>query len=208
MKYAKMKRQKHVLNENEVVQIIDDRTSNILVKKVNGEKVRTKVENLESLPVGDPKHLGTTANGNHVYDRKNSHIHKDALPNLVDVIPQLTPNENFQIIEHDFGIVIGKTHCVEVSEKDFPNIYFAQRKHRDGETKFVQYRKPEPTQYMTVILKKIDQGYLVITAFNGRKPEPEPWDEKAFHNDPRGYEAAKAASKRFWDNHALIEEQI
>lgn len=205
MKYAKVKQQKQLLNENEVVQIIDDSTSDLLVKKVNGEKVRVKQEHLEPLPIGNSKHFGMTKNGYQVYDRKKSHIARDVLPNLVDVIPQIEPAENFQIIEYDFGKVIGKTYCVELTEKDRPNIYYKRRKYREGQTKFVRYRQPDPTQYMTIILKKIDEGYLVITAFNGRIAEPEPWDENAFKQDPRGYEAAKAASEKFWNNHALIE---
>jgi hypothetical protein len=80
----------------------------------------------------------------------------------------------------------------------------AQRPHRRGPTRFVKGREPEPCDTVFVALKKIRlHRYLLVTGFVGERPEPEPWDERAFSfsKDPG---AARERSKRFWSDHALV----
>lgn len=97
--------------------------------------------------------------------------------------------------------MVGETICIAVSEGD--EIVFAQRPGRRGLTKFVRNRNPEPCRYVTVVLKRIPEGYLLVTGFIGRKAEPEPWDDRHFQQqaDPA---AAETKARAFWEKRALV----
>ncbi|MFO7807213.1 MAG: hypothetical protein R6V40_02195 [Candidatus Moraniibacteriota bacterium] len=45
--------------------------------------------------------------------------------------------------------------------------------------------------------------YVLITAFVGKRPQPEPWDARNFSQQPDPQEAERLA-REFWSNHALI----
>jgi hypothetical protein len=73
-------------------------------------------------------------------------------------------------------------------------IVFAKRPGRFGLTRFVKNRKPEPCSKVVVILKKGNYDEVVlVTAFVGHRPEPEPWDRNA-----------TAKSQAFWSTRALV----
>ena len=148
--------------------------------------------------------IGLTKNGIPVIDRYRSHIHGDILDLLATVLSEYVVEGAFVIITHDFGRVVGHTTCVPTSSDD--RTYLKQRPGRRGPSRFVLNREPMECSKLTFILKRIDDGYLLITAFIGDKPEPEPWDLNAFDKDPRGFSAARKASLGFWETHALIEE--
>jgi len=104
-----------------------------------------------------------------------------------------------QFIEQEVNLLplvgeeIGRTICVPTGESD--RIVFAARPGKTGVTRFVFGRQAEPTSWLTVVLKKAEEDgtYVLITAFFGRKPEPEPWDDRATQN-----------SHEFWRKHALV----
>ena len=104
-----------------------------------------------------------------------------------------TKVEDFEIIEYNFDYIIGKSYCVPTTQKD--KIYFKKRPGRNGESRFVVNREPTPTSHLTFITKKINEGYICLTAFIGSPAPPEPFDPKA-----------NKKSIDFWNNHALIEE--
>ncbi|MCR4278304.1 MAG: hypothetical protein NUV81_00130 [bacterium] len=131
--------------------------------------------------------------GEVVVDRHRSHLH----PGVERLLPEAfgrigSAGRNFFVEEIDFGRLIGETVCVATGPGD--QIVFAKRPERAGLTRFVKKRKPEVCSKLVVILKAGDcDEYVLITAFIGGRPEPEPWDRNA---TPRSVE--------FWKAHALV----
>ena len=138
--------------------------------------------------------LGRTSEGCPVFDRPRSHHHlsNDVLANALQRLT--TRNAPFVRELIDFGAVIGVTTCVPTSTKD--EIIYAQRPGRYGASRFVLNRAPVPSSTVVVIVKQVQEQpaqYILITAFIGSLPEPEPWDKNA-----------TTASLDFWSSHALI----
>lgn len=132
--------------------------------------------------------------GEAVVDRQDSHLHESVLPHLSTALTQIEGlGRKFLIEEVDFGRQIGETICVATGLGD--EIVFAQRPKRFGLTRFVKNRKSETCSSVVVILKAGEQTgvYVLITAYIGRKAEPEPWDRNA-----------TASALEFWNSHALV----
>jgi len=132
--------------------------------------------------------------GEVVVDRHQSHLHPDVeclLPEAFDEIK--SAGREYFVEEVDFGRLIGETICVPTGSGD--KIVFAKRPKRFGLSRFVKNRQSEPCSTVVVILKKAEgfDGYVLVTAFIGRRPEPEPWDRNA-----------TAKSREFWSSHALV----
>ena len=133
-----------------------------------------------------------TKNGETVVDRHNSHLHDGVSAVLPEALLRIDPmGKDFLVEEVTFSGVIGETTCVATGAGD--QVVFAQRLKRFGLTRFVKGKSPEPCKSIVVILKKVENGYVLITAFIGHKAEPEPWDRNA-----------TPASKEFWSTHALV----
>lgn len=138
--------------------------------------------------------LGILASGEAVVDRHHSHLHGDVLSLLPEALAEVNSlGRKFLIHEHDFGRVVGETVCVPTGPGD--EIVYAKRPKRFGHSRFVKNRNPEPCNAVTVILKRddLEDYYVLITAFVGHRPEPEPWDRNANGN-----------SHAFWNSHALV----
>lgn len=137
----------------------------------------------------------TLASGEPVYDRHNSHVHGEVMQLLPAAFAKINAQgRKFLIEEVDFGQPVGETICVATGQDD--QIVYAKRPKRFGHTRFVKNRNPEPCSAVTVILKQDDyyeDYYVLITAFVGHRPEPEPWDRNANGN-----------SLAFWNSHALV----
>jgi hypothetical protein len=134
------------------------------------------------------------ASGEAVIDRFNSHVHDGMARLLPAALSRVhSQGRKFLIEEVDFGQPIGETICVPTGPGD--EIVYAIRPKRFGHSRFVKNRKPEICSKVVVILKRDDfeDYYVLITAFVGHKPEPEPWDRNA-----------NGASHAFWSSHALI----
>jgi len=133
--------------------------------------------------------------GEVVVDRFHSHLHRGVAPLLPEALARIESNgRDFLVEEVDFGRPIGETICVPTGPGD--EIVFAKRPKRFGLTRFVKNRKPEPSSSVTVVLKVTgeDRGaYVLLSAFIGGKPEPEPWDKNATEK-----------SVAFWVSHALV----
>jgi len=138
--------------------------------------------------------LGTLASGELVYDRYNSHLHENVKAILAEAFSKIdSRSECFTIREIDFGRIIGESSCVSTSGRDA--IVYAFRPKRNGATRFVKNRKPEPSSNAVVILKRDDYKpyYILITAFVGSIAAKEPWDPRATDED-----------REFWETHALV----
>ena len=146
---------------------------------------------------------GELSDGSIVVDCDPSHVAADEASEVLRALNRIDPQGRSSVEEEvTFPKEVGLTKCVETTSGD--QIVFAQRPNRKGLTRFVKGRAPEPTKSVFVVLKKErDHRYLLITGFIGGKPEPEPWDEKAFALSSNPKEARNRSIK-FWDNHALV----
>lgn len=140
-----------------------------------------------------------------VVDRHSSHLKADVAEHLPLALAQIESlGRDFLIEEVDFGQPIGETTCVLTGPLD--EIVFAKRPKRFGPTRFVKNRTPESCSSIVVILKTADEQpgtYVLISAFIGRKPEPEPWDQRNFAQKSNPAEAERL-SREFWASHALL----
>jgi len=138
--------------------------------------------------------IGILKSGESVADRSDgSHIHESVKPYIVEALASIDAEQkDFLVEEVNFGKEIGKSVCVVTEMHD--QIIFAQRPNRFGHTRFVIGKEPEPCSSVVVILKLTEeQGYVLLTAFIGRKAEPEPWDRNATEK-----------SAEFWSTRALV----
>lgn len=143
---------------------------------------------------------GVLKNGVVVYDKDfGSHNWlSDEL--LQEGLSKIQLNKEFEVFEIDYERIIGTTSCVNTNEQD--EVFFARRQFRKTDTRFVKGKKPEPTNYAVIILKKLDQkSALIVTAFIGKKAEKEIGDPTI------STEKEKELSDNFWANHALIIEE-
>jgi len=141
--------------------------------------------------------------GEAVVDRHNSHLHEGVARFLPDALARIeSGGREFFVEEVDFGRPIGETTCVATAAGD--QVVFAKRPRRWGNSRFVLNRTPEQCSSLVVILKAGGNGeYILITAFIGHRPQPEPWDHRNFsqQQDPQ---LAERLSREFWSLHALV----
>lgn len=130
--------------------------------------------------------------GQQVFDRADSHIHSGVLRFLSAALAHIHSQDRGFIAEDvDFGIDIGQTICVKTLPGD--DVIFVQRVGREGLSRFVRSRQPEPTSFVAVVLKELLGGsYELRTAYFGQLSQPEPWDKNA-----------TTKSREFWLRHAL-----
>ncbi|MEK7639150.1 MAG: hypothetical protein AAB388_03255 [Patescibacteria group bacterium] len=143
--------------------------------------------------------LAKTKNGfNVVYDSEHSHAatHFASTPSLLGLVKealQMTDVSAQNIrFEVDMGQIVGETDLVETTSAD--EIVYALRPFRDRYSRFVKDRRPEPTTYITIELKKQEDGtYLLYTAYIGRLVPSFP-----------GGNVMPEKSREFWSHHALV----
>jgi len=129
--------------------------------------------------------------GEKAFDRPRSHVHCD-LGLVAEALEYVESHgRDFFVAEVVMGRVVGQSDCVETTDEDV--IVYRRRPGRAGPTRYAVGRAPEPSDRVTVILKQVPDGYLIITAWIGGRSEPEPWDR---HATPR--------SETWWARHALV----
>jgi len=124
------------------------------------------------------------------------HIHvvrNELIEELINNVEFYTESDIVEI-EYEFPMPVGYTKCVPTSGND--KIVYAIRKGRKGHTRFVLNRSPKACRSIFAVLKKIDEGYLIITIYVGKKAAREPWDKRATRED-----------LEFWNDHALIFDE-
>ena len=134
--------------------------------------------------------------GEVVFGRPDSHAvsHATVLPLLGEALAQIHSGQREDIVEEtDLGRNVGDNIRVATSDND--EVVYAQRPNRQGLTRFVKNRKPEPCSTVTIILKRSpDSNYVLVTAYIGTRAPAEPWDPKW----------ATDESVPFWNTHALV----
>ncbi len=143
--------------------------------------------------------IGTLNDAQKVFNTPSSHVHDN--PELPALLSQAlgkidSAGRDFFIESIDFGKDVGFSRCIETLDND--DIIYAQREGRQGFTRFVKNREPVPTSFVTVILKKIPEGYKLITAFVGPQAEREPWDKNIVD------ESERDRVEHFWKSHAIV----
>jgi len=149
--------------------------------------------------------------GEIVFDRMNSHIHKEAIPYINQALQQINSLNRTYITEMiDFKKDIGFDQCVKTNNDD--EIIFAKRKGRANYTKYVKNRNPIICQSLTISLIKseVNQNvYHILTAYIGKPNMDNKWliNKKIISENQK---LLKQAMQEFWKNHALIynEEDI
>lgn len=130
--------------------------------------------------------------GQPIFNRVNSHLHSGIEPILGRIAEQIHCQDRVFIQQEiSFDAVIGKNILVRLNAGD--EIVYAVRKGRTGYTKFVLNREPEECRTVAIVLKGVESGYLIMTAYIGELSGFKFWDEDA-----------TAYSLSIWDNHALI----
>lgn len=95
-------------------------------------------------------------------------------------------------IERDMGRNVGYSFIVDTTDAD--TVFYAQLLRDDVYTRFVKNGKPLPTQYLTMILRRDDNGdYGLCDAWVGRLAPPRP-----------GSANETAQSKSYWSSRACI----
>ncbi len=155
------------------------------------------------------KLIGSLKDGESVYDRPQSHLtNDDGFHAILLNALQRVEGAGRPFIEEEvaFDEEIGRSICVETTSDDV--VVFAHRKNRPGLSRIVLNRQSEPCKSMFIVLKRIGEwSYLLITAFIGRRAQPEPFDEGAFQK-AKNPDRARIESRAFWLTHALIFEEV
>jgi hypothetical protein len=143
--------------------------------------------------------IGHARNGASVYvdlihSQAASHISQQ--PRLLNLVIEALQKTNLSgqevSIEYDAGRDIGYNFVVSTTEKD--TVFYAQLVHDSIYTRFVKNGKPLPTQHLTLILSRDEDGdYSLLDTWIGRlsPPRPSSTDETT-------------ESKPYWSTHALV----
>lgn len=155
--------------------------------------------------------LGALASCEIVIDRQDSHNHLEESLGR-DAARRVLEEALCQIDAKGEDHIITETPCDEpglrtpllVTAGD-DEIVYAYRKGREGQSRFVLEREPEPSSRITTILTRdrYREGVMIlISALSGPKAEPEPWDPGLSSRE------AHVASRAFWATHALVWDPI
>jgi cold shock CspA family protein len=124
--------------------------------------------------------------------RIDSHLHEGVenyLPCALNRIKAVA--SDFTTEQIDFEKPIGMCNCIPTGPDD--QTYFAIRCNRRGHSRFVLNQQTIRTNSITLVLKRCEDHYLIITGYLGTKSCVEPFDEKATTTD-----------MDFWSTHAFV----
>lgn len=89
--------------------------------------------------------------------------------------------------------VIGLTDGVEIDETD--ELIYAKRKNRDTYTVFTKSRQPQPSRFVSVVLKRqVERTFELLSTWVGK------YDSPPFPGDKN----ATPESIPYWSTHALV----
>lgn len=119
-------------------------------------------------------------------------------PHIVTLIKDLLSRTDLKAgestVEFDFGHDIGSCEVVKTTEKD--HIMYAKPINRPAFYRFVRRKQPDPTSFVTVIVRGDENGeYELLDTWFGRNMPAIP-----------GAENETDQSRAFWATHAIILE--
>lgn len=155
-----------------------------------------------------------TKDGATVVNRIDSHVAGAACYYLRDAIAQVvTKKREYLVKAIEFPFIIGNSNVVETTAAD--KIIWARRLRRFGWSRCVVGRQPEPSNFFTLVLKRMEEdpsgmSYLLISGWIGKPTAPEPEDISKFsQRHVQGEkDKVKEDSRAFWQNHAFCLEKI
>lgn len=142
--------------------------------------------------------LGCTKNDQRVYlddhsTHANTHLEDTpgSLMYIKEALPRIVAEGDNVFCEVDLGRVVGRTDLVETDDDDI--IIYAKRIGRSTYARFVKGKSQPETNYVTLVLHVINDGYRLFSAWIGRAAPPFPGDVKELPD-----------SRDFWRKHALV----
>jgi hypothetical protein len=152
-----------------------------------------------SVSVAHKHNVGLSVNGKQVYAyliqpplsqrlSRNPHL-LSLIKEIVTKIELTKPNAYF---EQDMGRSIGYSDIVELKAGD--TVFYAREMKQENYTKFVKNRRTEATTFLTLCLKRDDDGNYEVTDVRIGKAVPPPIGDA---NETK-------QSKPFWDEHAIV----
>ncbi len=143
--------------------------------------------------------ITSTQNGTAVYVdliKSPAALHIAQQPYLLGLIKELIRHRQVDgetlSIDHDMGRPVGNALVVETSDKDV--VIYAQRVREDMYTRFVKNGSPKQSPYVSVILRRDDDGeYELHDTWIGRLTPPRPGS---------GQETDDSLS--YWQSHAYV----
>lgn len=145
------------------------------------------------------KLIATTKNGVDVYlDTEHSHAathiahHPELLEFAKNIIADRVFGGRFLKFSTDMGGVVGNSDLVETTAND--DTFYAKRPNRRNYTRFVNGKNAEPTRFVTLELRKVDDQVVLFTVYIGGATPPFPYGKDDPHQDGR----------EFWKTHALV----
>lgn len=145
----------------------------------------------------DRKLLARTRNGIDVYvELGTSHVatHFHDNPKLeelaIEAVRQVDAQRSNIQADYNFKRTVGFSDLVGTDDSD--EIVYAKRVNRKIYSRFVKNRKAEPTSFATIVLQKVQNGYLLLSAWLGPSVPPFPGDRREWPE-----------SRSFWESHAL-----
>lgn len=172
------------------------------------KKHNINTENAEEDIKQERTFFGKTKDGAEVYDRPNSHFHGEGglTPGLLGIALSTIDSKDRGFIKEKvkFDHIIGKQSCVSVEPGD--DVVMVYRKGRSGMTPMVKNREMEPSNTVTVVLRK-DRSirdknvYETLTSYIGEGSPREPWDPNLISEEDR------QECEDFWHSHALVYDE-
>lgn len=120
------------------------------------------------------------------YDNTNVTFHILETPDLLELVKEaleqteIGGREQQIVFEKDLGRIVATTSLVETTDKD--EIVYAKRRQRDSYSRFVKNRELIKTQYIVVVLRKVEGEYNLWTAGGGRLLPKEAYDPDSQFN--------------------------
>jgi hypothetical protein len=146
----------------------------------------------------DRKLFARTHNGINVYvEFGTSHVatHFQDNPELEqlakEVVCQIDAKRSNIQADYDFNRTVGFSDLVETGSND--EIIYAKRANRKIYSRFVKNREAEPTSFVAIVMERVQNGYLLLSAWLGPSVPPFPGDRKEW-----------SESRSFWESHALV----
>lgn len=113
---------------------------------------------------------------------------------VAEVLRQTRVDTPDMYIEQDMQRTIGYDYVVETSNAD--HIFYAKLLRDTTYTRFVKNGRAQPTQYLSIVLHRDNDGdYELKEAWIGKQHPARP-----------GSDGATATSRQFWENHAFTLE--
>lgn len=111
---------------------------------------------------------------------------------LKELIERTTIKGTELRFDQDMGRGVGHESVIETSDTDV--IVYARRLHDDTYTRFVRNGTPNPTQFITVVVRQdTEDSYELMDTWIGRLNPPRP-----------GSGSETTESKDYWSNHAYV----